>query len=129
MVDYSKLPQVAHLLDEYTFVINQGEEAGVKLGDNYLIFRLGDNVSDPATGDDLGTLEVVVGRAQVAYVQEKISTLKSSMKEVVPGKTRRIIHRGGLGSAVFPTKEEVEEGREVHNIAINAQVGDYARPV
>ena len=130
MTDYSKLPQVAHLIDKYTFVINRGKISGVMQGDNYLIFRLGGSISDPTTEDDLGVLEVVVGRARVTHVQEKISTLESTTTKVVPGKIRRVTRpSAGLISLVSPAEEEIEEGKEVRRIPIDVQIGDYARPV
>ena len=130
MTDYSELPQVVRVIDEHTIVINRGKGSGVKPGANYLIFRLGDSISDPATGDELGVLEVVIGRVRTTHVQEKMSTLESTMTEVVPGTIRRITRQGGLLVGFGgPTQEEIEEGKEVRSMPIGAQVGDYARPV
>lgn len=131
MTDYSELPQVVHVNDERTFVINRGTESGVELGMNFLIFRLGDSISDPTTGEDLGVLEIVVGRARISHVQERMSTLESTMTKVVPGTTRRITRHGGglLRSFEGRVQEDVEEGREVIRLSIAAEVGDYARPV
>ena len=131
MTDYSKLPQVVHVIDGYTFVINRGKESKVMQDDNYLIFRLGNSIFDPTTGDDLGVLEVVVGRARTTHVQEKISTLESTITKVVPGKIRRVTRQswGIVGSFTSPSEEEFEEGKEVQRMPIDVQIGDYARPV
>ncbi len=130
MTDYSKLPQVVHLIDQYTFVINRGKDSDAKQGDNYLIFRLGESLFDPTTGDDLGVLEVVIGRARAIHVQEKISTLDSTITKVMPGKIRRVTRQaGGFISAFIPAEEEIEEGKEVLKMPIDVQIGDYARPV
>lgn len=130
MTDYSKLPRVIHLIDEYTFVINRGKDSDGMQGDNYLIFRLGQSIFDPTTGDDLGVLEVVIGRARATHVQEKISTLESTIKQVVPGQIRRITRQsGGFISSFVPAEEEIEEGKEVRRMPIDVQLGDYARPV
>ena len=131
MTDYDELPQVVHVSDERTFVINRGSEGGVEAGANYLIIRLGEHISDPETGEDLGALEIVVGRARTSHVQPRMSTLESTMTRVEAGKTRRIKrHAGGLLRGFEgPVQEEVEEGREVVPLSIDAKVGDYARPV
>ena len=131
MTDYGELAQVVLVSDERRFVINRGSDAGVEGGTNYLIFRLGDQISDPVTGEDLGVLEIVVGQARTSHVQEKMSTLESTMTRVEPGKTRRIKRHsvGILRGFGGPVQEEVEEGRQVVPLPIDAKVGDYARPV
>ena len=130
MTDYKELPRVVYVPDERSLVINRGSESGVEHLQNYLIFRLGEQISDPTTGEDLGVLEVVVGRARTVHVQQKIATLESTMTVTVPGKIRRITRRSvGLLALGTPAHEEVEEGKEVKNVPIDAKVGDYARPV
>ena len=131
MTDYSELAKVAHVADDHTFVINRGTNAGVELGANFLIFRLGERISDPATGEDLGTLEMVIGRARTIHVQDKIATLESTMTKTVPGKIRRVTRQGGsfFGSFGGPQHEEIEEGKKIHKVHIDTQVGDYARPI
>ncbi len=130
MADYSELPKVVYVPDKRSFVINRGSEAGVKQHQNYLIFRLGERISDPTTGEDLGMLEIVVGRARTVHVQEKMATLESTMTKTVPGNIRKISRRGGgILTMGLPVHEEIEEGKEVESVPIDAQVGDYARPV
>ena len=130
MTDYSELSRVVYVPDGSTFVINQGSESGVKERRNYLIFRLGERVSDPVTGEDLGVLEVVIGRAHTIHVQPKMATLESTMKNTVPGKIRRVTREaGGILSFGGPVREEVEEAKTVTSVPVDAQVGDYARPV
>ena len=129
---YSDIAKVARKLDSYTFVLNRGSAQGVKVGDQYLIFCLGENISDPDTGEDLGALEVVRGRAKVVHVQEKIATLESSEKETIPGKLRKIRRKPGPGLWVLGTgarEEEIEEGTEVRRRIINVEIGDMARPI
>jgi hypothetical protein len=131
---YKDMAKVVTKIDDYQFVINRGSEHGVKIGANYLIFRLGDRLEDPDTGEDLGVLEIVRGRARVTHVQERLATLKSSEMTFTPG-TKRTIKRqgGGLGGLTaflnVPSEEEIEEGRESHLSVINVTRGDIARPI
>ena len=128
--DYEQLAKVAQVIDRFTFVINDGANDSVTVGQHYLIFRLGDTILDPDTGDNLGRLEVVVGRARVTHVQERIATLESAETQIIPGTVRRIKRQGsGLLSALggVPNEEEVEEGRETSKAPIEVLLGDFAR--
>ena len=130
MTDYETLSRVASVIDEYTFVINQGASSGVGVGDNYLVFGLGENITDPDTGEDLGALEIVKGRARVVHVQERISTLESALTRTIPGNIRRITRRGGgILSLAIAAEQEIEEGKQIRKLAIQVAKGDLARPV
>lgn len=129
---YDDLAKVAQKMDKYTFVINRGSDDGISINDRFLIFGLGDNVADPDTGEDLGALEIVKGRALVTHVQEKISTLESSESRKIPGTIRKIRREPGPGLFAFtqgPREEEIEEGPEVRRQAIDVKVGDLAKPI
>ncbi|MBB3998618.1 hypothetical protein [Aureimonas pseudogalii] len=129
--DLTTLPRVIKIIDPWKFVINIGLEDGVKNGDRFLIFGPGENLVDPLTRRDLGMLELVRGKARVAHVQDRISTLMSDEYEITPG-TKRVVRR--KGSSMFavsnqPTVEEIEEGEERTKTALDVSFGDYARPI
>ena len=65
--------KIAKIVDEQTVIINRGSEAGVREGMKFAIFAAGDAVTDPDTGEALGTWEIVKGSLKVTHVQEKIS--------------------------------------------------------
>ncbi|NKB83077.1 hypothetical protein [Brucella grignonensis] len=129
--EYGKTPKVVTVLDEYKIVINRGLDHGIKPGDLFLVFSLGEKISDPDTGEDLGVLEIVRGRAKADHVQEKFSTLISNEFEVTTG-PKRTIRRKEFGYMLLgngDTVEEVEEVRDSTRLTIEAVVGDYARPI
>ena len=128
---YEDMAKVANVIDKFKFVINRASQEGVSVGQNYLIFYRGENVFDPDTNEDLGSLEIVRGRARVVHVQERIATLESSEQRTTPGKVRRVSRDRGLGLLSFgqPSKEVIEEGEETHQKRISAERGDFARPV
>lgn len=129
---YDEYAKVAQVIDAYTFVINRGSECGIGLNDHYLVFGLGDNVTDPDTGEDLGALEIVKGRAIVKHVQNKISTLESSETKVIPGTVRKVRRNTRTGMVPFfqpPEEEEIEEGTKVRKQEICVEVGDYAKTI
>ncbi|MTJ05899.1 MAG: hypothetical protein FH759_14615 [Sediminimonas qiaohouensis] len=121
----AQLARVVHANDEYQYVINRGSSNGVDIGDRYLVFGLGDEIVDPDTGESLGTLEIVRGKARIIHVQEKMSTLESIETEDVGGR-KRIIKGGGL--AILGSQEIVEDVREQLR-PLDAQVGDFAKPI
>ncbi|MGD0596930.1 MAG: hypothetical protein ABSA64_05335 [Sedimentisphaerales bacterium] len=121
---------VVKIIDEYTIVINRGDLDGVKLNQLFLIYILSDKeIIDPETNENLGYLELVRGRGKVCNVQERLSTIKSVMKE---NPTHRIIKRSPLAINVFSymgqSEEEITEQGEI--LPFNGtQVGDKAKPI
>lgn len=122
---------VAHVVDDYSVVINRGSEQGVKVGDTYLIYAIGPDLIDPETQESLGPLEVVRGRAVVRHVQEKMSTLETIEFDETPGRRKIIKRDGGSGlmalSLGLGQREEIEEGPERSQRHLDAQTGDLAK--
>lgn len=128
--EYSKLPKVIKVIDNFQIVINRGSEHGISIGDRFLVFGAGEQLSDPDTGESLGMLELVRGKARVVHVQPKICTLASDEFDTTPGKKRVIKRQGGVFMLTNqPAVEEVTEGEERHQSPIEALIGDYARPI
>lgn len=74
-----RIAKVIKILDEYTLVINKGDEDGVKIGDVCLIYKMDDEeLVDPDTNEKLGFLEIVKGIGKVTHTQQKISTITSN---------------------------------------------------
>jgi len=63
--------------------INMGSASGIKVGDKFRIFNVGEVLIDPDTGAKLGALEKETGTAVVTEVQEKfaIVTFKGTAKD------------------------------------------------
>ncbi len=127
--DYSELPKVVHVIDEFRVAINRGTKHGLSNGDRYLIFRIGKNIVDPDTGENLGPLEIVVGRARVVHLQEKMCTLRSDESKLIPGKRRIIKRSDPLSILRGVVREEVDDIPEKVEEPIDAKRGDLARPI
>lgn len=69
--------KIASVIDEKTVVINKGFNDGIRMHQTFLVYRIGDKILDPDTGEDLGNLEIVLGRGTVSHVQDKMATLTS----------------------------------------------------
>ncbi len=60
--------------------INRGNDGGMKVGDQFVIFSPGEDLVDPATGESLGSAEEEAGLGKVTRVNPKFSIV-----EVVKG--------------------------------------------
>jgi len=56
-------------VDGATLYINAGSEGGIKVGEEFTVYRVGKQIKDPDTGEVLGADEVKVGRVKVTAVK------------------------------------------------------------
>ncbi|WP_312538137.1 hypothetical protein [Achromobacter mucicolens] len=113
-----------------TVVINRGEKHHIRLGEIFHIVQLGDEITDPDTGEILGTREILVGRVQVTHVQESMSTAIALAQERLPGSV--VDEASGksvnaLYQLVFPTVGRTVRSvpaRTLPKVELNASVGD-----
>jgi hypothetical protein len=107
--------------------INRGSENGVKKGDRFLIYAIGEELFDPDTNESLGELEIVKGTGRVIHVQQKMATIESDNlsapnKTVTKKKSSPFI-------AVAGYEEEVISG-ERETLPFDDPVkGDKAKPI
>ena len=123
------IARVALVHDDFTVVINQGELDGVKKGENYLVYKIGEEVFDPDTKESLGRIEIVRGKAKVTHVQERMATLTSIEKEYYTAPKRVIRRSPGIAMLGRDIIEEVEDDHKVEKIPLLSEIGDYAKPI
>lgn len=70
--------KVVKIIDEYTIVTNIGKNVDIKIGQEFNIISIGDEILDPDTNEILGNLEIFKGVVKVSYVQERMSTMTSA---------------------------------------------------
>jgi hypothetical protein len=122
--------KVVHIADKYTVAISAGSVRGVEVGDKFLIVGIGEVIFDPDTNEELERLEIVRGQAQVIHVQDKISTLKSSIYDKTPDdkEITKVTSRGGLALLSGPqdsVTEKVKPGAQVLRELRDVRVGDF----
>ncbi|AXT34885.1 hypothetical protein D1820_07850 [Phaeobacter sp. LSS9] len=135
--EYSHLARVVQIVDDYEVVVNRGTTHGLKNGDHFMVFAVGDEIFDPETNESLGRLETVRGRTVVTHAQANMSTLRSITKlEVSSG--RRIYRKpsGALGTlnalagiTYGMREEEIVEEPNKKLAELNATIGDYVKPI
>lgn len=106
-------------------VINKGFADGVTLNNRFLIYRLGEEIFDPDTGESLGKLELVCGEGKPIHIQEHLTTLSSAKYETQ--KKKIVVKRNTL---IFGG--DVEETYDPETIQIpfeNVEVGTLVRQI
>lgn len=104
----------------WNVILSSGSSEGVRLGQSFLIYTLGQEIFDPINGNSLGFYEVVRGKGEVIQVQDNLCTIRSKETRAysVPS-TNALAVAAGMPS----TKEE----REIPFPLI--RVGDLARRI
>jgi len=114
---YDGMARVLHVTDEYTVTINKGKADEVKVGDKFLIFALGPELTDPDTDESLGRLEIVCGRAKFIHLQERMCTVRTIETESIAG-IKKIVRRQRRGGS-FGMLGLIGDGPEVEEIEEN----------
>jgi hypothetical protein len=69
---------VARILNRRDLVINRGQRHGVRKGMKFLVLnKKGEDIRDPETGDELGSLEIPKVAVRVVRVQERLSVART----------------------------------------------------
>jgi curli biogenesis system outer membrane secretion channel CsgG len=65
--------------DGGTLYVNAGSEAGINEGDEFAVYRVGEQIKDPDTGEVLGANEVKVGRVKITSVKGPRLSIAASL--------------------------------------------------
>lgn len=68
--------RVIEILDEYSILINYGNDEGACEGDEIRIISTGPEVKDPETGETLGTLDSIKSELTIVTTYNKFSLCK-----------------------------------------------------
>ncbi|MGB3479861.1 MAG: FlgT C-terminal domain-containing protein [bacterium] len=118
--------KVVKIISDSEIIINLGSKDGVKEGDRFLIYQLGEEIKDPDTDKMLDTLEIVKGRVKIVHVQPNISTCITDEYE---HKTKKIIRGNPLAGVLFGYYTEEHELEEIKKPLIDVKVKDLVRKI
>ena len=126
--------KVAKVQDEYCLVLNKGSNDGIKPGQRFLIYSIGEEIIDPDTQKSLGQLEIVKGTGKVTHLQPTMSTIQSDMKSPPSKAIRRIKKNDPFGlaglSKYYGTDEVIEETLPTETVPFeNPERNDIAKPI
>ncbi|MCI3029832.1 hypothetical protein LMF32_12335 [Desemzia sp. C1] len=122
---------VVKIIDEYKLVINTGSNHDVKKGDIAEIFAIGEEVTDPSTGDSLGTMDIIKDELLVTIVYPNMSICEKEKKITQVGATMTSISQAFAGQTISnPQKirinpEDISGGFEEQDLTI--RIGDPVR--
>ena len=69
--------------------INLGTSSGVKVGDQFAVYKIGEVLVDPDTGAKLGSTDEKVGTAEIVDAQEKFAVVKVTGTSMVGAVLRK----------------------------------------
>jgi hypothetical protein len=72
---------VIRILDEYTVVLNVGQEQGVQLGNRFVVYSEGEDIIDPSSKRILGKYEYQKATVEITRVLERFSEAQSLKRE------------------------------------------------
>lgn len=115
--------KVAEIINRYKLVINRGASSGIKEGQRFLVYKIGDEIFDPDTKESLGNLDIVRGTGRVVHLQDSMATIESDMIHH--------IHRSKRdGFSMFKYMGGEETIYETEKIPFDDPcVGDLVKPV
>lgn len=119
--------KIVNVISDSKVVINAGHNEGISVGSKFIIYKNGDNIIDPDTGEDLGVLEIVKGNGVATHVQEKMSTISGYRKVRKRSRAQAFPFGSVWSSQIFhPQSEEIED---VENSFDAAAIGDLAKRI
>ena len=75
-------PVVGFVVDvsKKTMILDVGSEKGVATGDRFVVFRVGDEIKHPATGNHLGWKKEIIQEIEITETERAMSTGKTKTK-------------------------------------------------
>ena len=127
--------KVARIDSNTTVVLAAGSEAGVREGMEFIIYQLGETISDPESGQPLGSIEHVKTRVVVRHVQETLCIASTKSRTVTRLSPFELLEFHKLSQLSGPTKETVQDtfatdAQPAHaTFDPKVRIGDHARSV
>ena len=111
-------------------VINRGSANGIKEGQKFIVYSIGEELFDPDTNESLGNLEIIKGTGVATHVQERQTTITTDNYKKVPKRVPQSKFVNMLLGIPINTKNEyIEEFSETKIPFKDLKKGDLVRPV
>lgn len=72
-----KTGKIIRILSDEELLINIGKNQGAYVGEKYKIYEKGEEIQDPDTGENLGTLDYIKATVEIVNVYENFSIVES----------------------------------------------------
>ena len=111
-------------------VINRGSANGIKEGQKFIVYSIGEELFDPDTNESLGNLEIIKGTGVATHVQKRQTTITTDNYKKVPKRVPQSKFVNMLLGIPINTKNEyIEEFSETKIPFKDLKKGDLVRPV
>jgi hypothetical protein len=122
------------VIDQENVVINIGSNEGIKRGNRFIIFGVGDEIIDPDSKESLGKLEIVRGEGIVVHVQEKMCIVRSDEYVSEPPTTEIRTYQNPLRGLTYlgrttEEKKVIKSGKKTLIEFRGVEEGDMARVI
>lgn len=124
--------KVAEVLNQYSLVINAGENHNLKINQRFLIVDPdGMLIFDPDTHERLGRLERIVGTGIVKELYPRMAILNSDMSRVSESSGTRSIINAGINVLADAAANIYEDKNSYLNYKPfdNPKIGHLAKPI
>lgn len=74
----NKTYKVIKIINDYELVVNAGSNNGIGKDESLEVFILGEEITDPETGESLGTLDTIKAYLNVKHVYPKMSICENA---------------------------------------------------
>ena len=108
--------------------------SNISKNDEFLIYKLGDELFDPYTKESLGKLKIIKGKVTPIHIQDKMTTMQSyeliRRPEKIIEKTKSQ-NSFGLAAMAFlgdTTEKEKIISEEIKKLT-NVKVGDFVKKI
>lgn len=127
--------RIVKILDEIRLIANIGFQEGVAVGDLFVVYEPGEEVTDTESGESLGQLELVKAQVEAVHVQERMVILSPRTF------TEKETLSGTVLSAIMARTNSGSEDRKKESLTVRRdqvagmpvvrpiQVGDSVRRV
>ncbi|MBE7707134.1 MAG: hypothetical protein E7Z88_00330 [Cyanobacteria bacterium SIG27] len=110
-------------------IINKGKDDGIKRGQRFIVYSIGDELFDPDTNESLGCLEIVKGTGIASHVQDRMTTITTDNYKKVPKRVPKNSLYNLLTGIPSTNQEYIEEFVETKIPFKDVKKGDYVRPI
>lgn len=125
---YDAVYRIIKIIDENRVVVNAGTNDGISTKSLLEIFVPGENVIDPETGENLGSLDYIKARLEVITVMPRMCVCVNNKMEITELKTIMSAMESGRTTkraSLNIDSEDISGGYE--NIDKKIHVGDKVR--
>lgn len=125
--------KIVRIVSEHMVVLDVGEEKGVTLGMNFVIYGDAGELTDPITNQKLGKLEIPKGEVLVKMVHQKYSVAETEIEEKRTPLGDALMNLGTLSLTDYKAYKSLDVRKEdvapLPEGILTVKIGDSVRSI